>query len=106
MPSLILVTAKERISGAKPRSSIARASKSPCDPKEVERKRLSAAFGVGFGISMGCPQGVVGADFGSYVSLAFSSSYFLTHPLAPHSLRISRALLRFSWAFDRSPFRL
>jgi hypothetical protein len=45
---LIPVTAKERISRAKAQISMARSGKSPSDPKEVKRKRLSAAFGVDF----------------------------------------------------------
>jgi len=36
-------------------------------------------------------------------SAAISSLYFFTHPSAPHSLKISIGLFRFSLAFDRSP---
>jgi len=42
---------------------------------------------------------------GYHQTEAGSSSYFSTHPSAPHSLRISVALTRFSLAFKRSPFR-
>ncbi len=37
---------------------------------------------------------------------ANSFSYLTTHPSAPHSLKISIALIRFSLAFDETPFFL
>jgi len=41
-----------------------------------------------------------------YEKEANSFSYFSTHPSAPHSVKVSIALFKFSLAFERSHFRL
>jgi hypothetical protein len=49
MLSLIPITPKNRISRAKSQIPMARAGKSPSDPKGIKKGRLQAFFGVDFG---------------------------------------------------------